>query len=846
MWSDLKYAFRQLANSAGFSAIAIFTVALGIGVNVTMFGFVRGMVLRPLVRDHNDHLAIVYTGSRSANRDFRFFSYPEFEAIRATRSAFAQTAAVGYSTCILGRPGDLRRGVVGVASDGYFELLHSRPAQGRYFSAAEQRPGAGIPVVVIGAGLWQRWGHPDNLIGSEVSVNGHPCQVIGILPPVGASLAIVGPEAWLPFGMAAQLLGDGTPSDNPLAASNHPFSIFVRLGPGLDLATVPARLGGLARQLNAAPLGDPGAPRDLLVGVPPRFSFHNEGPEDESYLVPFALVAATLALTVLLVASLNLANMLLARGLARRKEIAIRLALGATRGKIVRQLMAESLILAAAGGAVGFFLSRLTGLYFQRLGAQDFAATRFDFTSPQAPDIGDAVMIAVLAVGSALVFGLAPALRATRVDLVDDLKRQPGQPAEGGRWNRFFSSRHCRMMGQIALSFMLLFSAGLFVRGARNAIDRSPGFAQSGQWVLNFDYADPQLQSTAIVRREEALLDRASAIPGVTGAAIAGAVSFDFDADNRRIYPAGSEAAALSAGGRTVVAAPWAVLTTVSRGYFSTLAIPFLQGRDFSAGESERDSGHHVAIIDDTLARALFGAQDPIGRRIALNAGDAGAPGADRQTEIIGIVRSPHEDVFESTAPHRIYMPLGPWSARNVYLHVKIENLAAAPAILDRLRRELTALEPTIPLLRTQPLGDFLDKNPNLLLVQLAGMTFGGAGVVALILAVIGVYGVKAHAVARRTREMGIRIALGARPGEIMALILKQGLQQTAVGLALGLVLAVLAGRVAAKMLYQVNPVDPATLILAALLLGGTVLLACFLPAHKATRVDPAVTLRAD
>jgi predicted permease len=846
MFSDIKFALRQLAKSPGFAAVATLTLGLGIGVNLTMFGFVRGMVLQALIRDRSQRLVSIYSAGRSANRDFRFFSYPEFEAIRGTTGVFSETAAVGYATCILGRPEELQRGIVGLVSDHYFSLIRAQPLMGRFFSPEELRPNAGVPVVVVGYGLWQRLGGLADIIGSRIQISGQPYAVIGVLPPSGANVGIVGPEAWLPLGIVRRIWGDGEAGTNPLDARTYEFNVIASFQPGVTQDNAPSRLGGLNRLLNAPPLGDPSAPRELVLGPPPRFTFHNEGPQNESFLVPFAVIATALALTVLLVASLNLANMLLARGLARRKEIAIRLSLGATRFRIIRQLMAESLVLASLGGAFGFLLSRASGVYLKRLAAEDFAASRFDVGVRQSGDIGDLAVIAFLVVGSAMVFGLAPALRSTRVDLVEDLKSMPGQPAEGGRWNRFFSPRHCRMMGQIALSFMLLFCAGLFVRGARNAIDRDPGFSRLGEWVVNLDYIDPKLHSGVIARREQALVDHAAVIPGVSGAAVAGAVPFDFDSDNRQIFAAGSAAAALNSKGALAEPAPWSVLTTVSRGYFSTVGVPLLKGRDFSEAESRHDSGHHVAIIDESLARALFGTQEAIGRRVALSAGEATGPSADRQMEVVGIVRSAHEDVFETAAPHRIYVPLGPWTARNIYLHVKIANPENASVILEQLRKELIALDPDTPVLRTRLLGDFLDKNPNLLLVRLAGITFGGAGIVALFLAVIGVYGVKAHAVARRTREIGIRIALGARPSEVMALILRQGLQQTAVGLAIGLLLAFVAGHVAAKMLYQVSPFDPPTLAAAALLLGGTVLLACFLPARRATRVDPAVTLRSE
>ncbi len=847
MFSDLKYALRQLAKSPGFTTVAVLSLALGIGVNATMFFFVRSMVLQPLIRDRQQRLVALYTAGLGANRDFRFFSYPEFSALRDSHEVFSDVAAVGFSTKIVGRPGSLKRVLVGVVSENYFSLLHVRPLRGRFFSPEESRPTADVPVAIATYALWERLGRADDLVGRQIQINNQPYTVIGIAPAGGGNTSTVGPDVWLPLGMARQIWGDRNAQPDFLGARTYLLSLFGSFQPGVTFSTAASRLPVIDHRLNAPPAGDPSAPRELVLTPPPRFSLHDSQPSDENFIIPFAIIATALAATVLLVASLNLANMLLARGIARQKEIAIRLSLGATRWRIVRQLLTESVLLAMAGGVMGMLLSHGGGIYLQRMSIADFSAGRLDFGAPlPTTDLTYLGVIATMCLASAVVFGLGPALRLTRIDLVEDLKRQPGQPAEGGRWNRFFSPRHCRMMAQISLSFMLLFSAGRFVRGSREAANMNPGFEKTGGLVVNLDYVDPNLSDNAIARRQQAALNRVESLPGVASAALASAVPFNFDTDMRRIFVAGADTSALDPADQTTHTAPLGVFTSVSRGYFKTLGIPLLTGRDFTEAESTQYGGHQVAIIDETLAHALFGDKQPLGQHIATNAKNADGKHPDREIEIIGIIRSPREGVFEPAAPRRFYRPLGQYPSSNIYVHAKAADPATASALLDRLRLEIRTLDPDTPVLFAQPLGDFIDKNINLLVIRLAGIVFGASGVIALLLAVIGVYGVKAHAVVRRTREIGIRIALGAKPSDVLSLIVKQGILQTLVGLAAGMILALLAGRLLARMLYHVSSLDPVVLAGAAAILACTVLFACYLPARRATKVDPAVTLRAE
>jgi len=846
MLSDLRYALRQLVKSPGFTTMAVLSLALGLGVNATMFSFVRSMVLQPLIRNRRERLVSLYTAGRGANRDFRFFSYPEFQAIRASRNVFSDVAAIGFSTCVVGRSGNLKHTLVGLVSENYFAILHVQPIEGRFFSTDEARAGAEDPVAVATYALWQRLGHPEHFIGSQIQINSRPYTVIGITPPGGDGLSSVGPDVWLPIGMARLIWGDSNTTVDFLNARTYRFSLIGCFQAGVSFENAHDRLATIDRRLNAPPIGIINDPRELVLAPPPRLSLHASKPQNEGFLVPFALIAMVLAATVLIVASLNLANLLLARGVSRKKEIAIRLALGASRWRIVRQLLSESVLLALAGGLIGMLLSYASQVYLHRLIATDFAAAQFDLDVHHTTDIGDIAAIIVLCFASAIMFGLGPALRISRVNLVDDLKRQPEQPSEGGRWNRFFSPRHRLMMMQIALSLMLLFSAGLFVRSSRKAINFDPGFEKTGELVVNIDYVDPNLTSVAIARREQATLDCAVDLPGIASAALASAVPFNFDNDFRRVFSAEADTAALNADDKTIHAAPSAAFTAVSLGYFKTLEIPLIKGRDFTEAESTIAGGHKVAIIDERLAQALFGGKNPIGQHITTNAADANSNRPDRGIEIVGIVRSPHETAFEAAAPYRIYCPLGQRPSSNIYLQIRVSDPSTMPEVLNRLRRELASLDSDNPVLLAQPLADFIDKNVDLLMVHIAGMVFGVSGAIALLLAVIGVYGVKAHAVVRRTREIGIRIALGAEPADIFALIIKQGILQTLVGVSVGIVLAVIMGRLLAKMLYHVNPLDPVALAVAAIILMCTVIFACYMPARRATKVDPAVTLRVE
>lgn len=837
---DLRYALRQLGKNGAFTFVVVLTLGLAIGVNSATFSIVRDLVLRPLLRDAETGVVSLYTsreGSSARDREFRRFSFREYAELRAAPGALADVAALAFASGAIGRDDHVQPALFCLVSENYFSVLGAQPLAGRFFTADETRPDAAQPVVVVNHAYWQRRGSPADFVGSALRINGRDYTVIGIAPPgFGGLHAAIAPAAWLPLG-AAPLVRSGLWGSGAQNLSDpHAFRLLLlgRLRPEMSLAATNAQLPALAARLSALAGATGADARRLLAAVPSRFDLSNDRPSDESYLPRFALLTGAMAASVLLVACLNLANLFLARGLARRREIAIRLALGASRGRVVRQLVVEALLLALAGGAVGLALNAWVGALLQQFQADIFNAASFTFIAHSPVDGSSIATVFALCLVAMLVFSVVPALRATKLDLVADLKLGRSMPAAGARaWTRFFAGSHCLVMAQIALAFMLLFGAGLFARGAWNTMRTDVGFQPRGRVVAGLDYGLSDTPPAEIPRRQSAVLARARALPGATHAALGSMVPYQFEGNHRQVFaaePAGS------ADGR------WALSTSVSDDYFRTLDISLLRGREFTAEEATENRGPRVAVIDETLARTLWTDGDALGRRIAFR---ADAP-ADRTVEIVGIVRSPRADPFAEKPPMRIYLPLGQAASGNIYLHVAFAPSVAPDLMVGAVRRELQALDPRNPVTSIRLLRDVVEKHINAAALNLAALAFGAFGALSLLLAIVGVYAVKAHAVSRRTHEIGVRLALGARPGEVVALILKQGAAQTLVGIAVGLGLALPVGALLSKMLYRVDAFDRVALATAAVVVGLSAVAACFLPARRAARVDPMTALRAE
>ncbi len=847
---DFRHAFRLFAKSPGFTATAVLTLALALGANSAVFSLVNAALLRPALPTQPGEAVGVFTAREGAERDYRFFSLAEYEALREADAVFTGLAAIvraraGVSAT---REDGLDRSLVHLTTANYFSLLGTTPAQGRFYDAAESRPNAHVPVAVASHALWQRLGGRPDFIGSTLWVNGQACTVIGIARPdfTGGSV-LVGPELWLPLGMFSQI-GSAfgrTGGDADLTRpGNHALLLVGRLQPGLTVAAAQLRLPALAQRLTALQTEEAAGARELQLEPLSRLGLRSQ-PGGGGEIVYLAAPLLFMAGCVLLIACLNLANMLLARGAGRAREFAVRLALGASRWRIVRQLLVEGLVLAFAGGAVGLLFSHWAN---QALLASLSSALRGAINASLAlqPRLDATVFgfTLLVCVGATLLFGLAPALRASRLDVVSDLKAV-GSRSAGRGWNRFFAGRHLLVMAQVALSLVLLFSAGLFLRGALAAGTIPLGFEANDSIVTEMDFSLRNATPAEARRRLAAALERVSALPGVTHAAVSTQAPMNNTETTRRVSPAGAPEP-VAHGGDPALAGTAALFTGVTAGYFSTIGVPLLRGRDFTELEWRDTRAPSVAIVDASLARKLFPDGDALGERIRYTGGPAGDGPAD--VEIVGIVGEHRHEILQVEPTYRIFVPLVHGYTGNVYLHTQVagpspRKIAEAVAVL---RAELRRLDPDLPVLRHEPLVDFVDRDASLWSARLGAVVFGLFGAIALLLSVMGVYSVKAYAVACRTREIGIRMALGARPADVLALVMRQGAQQIAVACGAGLLLALLVGRALTSLLFHIGPTDPLALAGAVVILGGAALLACYFPARRATKVSPLTALRTE
>jgi putative ABC transport system permease protein len=849
MMHDFRFAFRQLAKTPGFTIIAVLTLAIAIGVNSAVFALINGVVLRPMVRVRPAEVVNVFSTRQNANHDYRQFSHAEYEALRASTDVLADAAAVNFALAGIGRDEGMRRSFAFLTSENFFSLMGVEPALGRFYNADECRPNANIPVVVVSHGFWKRMGGRPDFVGSILYVNGLAFTVIGISPEGFSGIsALIAPDIWLPLGVYSQMssaFSDSTDLQDLAQPKNYTLNVVARLQTGLTIDSAKPRLPVLAQRLTALqPADASGGARELQIQTPSRFSISTT-PSDDGPVTLIGALLMGMAAAVLLIASLNLANMLLARGTTRVKEIALRLALGASRWRIIRQLLCEGFLLAMAGGTIGLLLSLWSnGLLLHSLGSL-FTSMNFTIVVNMRPDAAVLVVTFLFCLFATMLFSLGPALKASNADLVNDLKQQAGEPAHVGRFNRFFAPRHLLVMAQIALSLMLLFSAGLFFRGALAASGVTLGFEPAGGIVTEMDFTLGKTDQVQAKRLIFAAIDRVRALPGVRAVGLGTMVPYGNFTNARRVMPA-NQAPATSADPNAPDPGAGGLYTAVTPGYFDAIGVHLLRGRDFTITEAESKEAPRVAIIDEKMATKLFPNGDAIGQRIRYT--QAPADGSPAEMEVVGIVNWHRHEVQNDGPQRRIFVPFAQGYNGAVYLHVRLSatDRAAVAAMIPTVRQALRSVDPDLPILKMTLFTDLLERNVGLWIVRLGAVLFGVFGGIALLLAVVGVYGVKSYAVARRTREIGIRMALGAHPRDVFSLIMKQGALQTGFALGIGLLLALAAGRLLTQILYEVSPADPAALFASSTMLSAAALLACYLPARRATRVNPMTALRTE
>ncbi|HJR68805.1 MAG TPA: ABC transporter permease [Gammaproteobacteria bacterium] len=802
--NDLRYAARRLSDSPGFTAAAVATIAIGVGINTAIFSVLNGFALRELPAPDADELVSVYQTLEGAGRrggGSGYFSVAEYEAYRD--GAETLSGLVAYSRSMTATlAGESPQEISGaLVSCNYFDVLRQPPALGGGFGPDDCASSGAAPTVVLGHGLWtSAFGADPAIVGSEVVLNRHSFTVVGV-----AAEGMRGVD----FEAASYF---ATFASQPLLADSYLFgatearwlTLVGRRAPSATLEQVRAELRVIAARIDQEQ-----PPRKTTLIVERAQVLSRPGARDDVFTVAGVVMAAFGM--VLLIACANVANLLLARATRRSGEIAVRLSLGASRARIVQQLLAEAVLLAAAGGALGstFALWSSQGLVtFAQSGLPGTSLMMID-TAPDGRVLAYAFLV-TLATG--LLFGLLPALRASKRDLHTAMKGAStvGQRSEGRLQGALIGA-------QVALSMVLMIAAALLLRGLYEAQTVEPGFRYQGVAVASFDLTRGGYDEARAAVFQRQLVERVGALPGVDAVAQAQWAPLTGNFEILAALP--GEAQPFPLG-----------FNNVSADYFSLLEIPIVRGRAFTAGDETDEST--AAIVTETAARRLWPDRDPIGQKLTI-----GMAPSQVEVDVVGVARDAQVTEIGDLAPSYVYLPAAPRTQRVLTLLVRSGDFAAAAAAV---RAVIAELDPGL-VVHVAPLEANLEATRSLARVVSALATSLGA--VALVLAAVGIYGVVAYSVGRRVREIGVRIALGAATRDVVALVLKQQMRPVAIGAAIGLAAALAVSRILSSVLFGVSPTDGVALLAAVLVVVGVGLAAGILPARRASRVDPNVVL---
>lgn len=843
LWQDIRYSVRGLWNKPGFTIAAVTVLGLGIGANTAVFSLVNAFLLRPVQITRPQEMAGLFSRDVKHPDNYRAFSYPNYIDIRDNNPAFSSLAA--HTMAMIGvKDGDqTRRMFAGVVSSNFFSTLGASMALGRTFTAEEEKPDANAAVTVLSYQLWRKLGQDPGILGRQIRVNGRMFSVIGVTPKgFTGTVSVVSCSLYVPLGAYQLVANDFDGQTKSLSLrDNNVLIVLGRLKPGITMPAAESQLAVVATRMAAA---DPiNKDQTLIVRGLSRMSIATSPVDDGGALRIPATLLLSLSAIVLLIASLNLANMMLAKGASRRKEIAVRIAIGGARGRIVQQLVTEGFVLAILGGIAGIAIaSWSTSLLVESLGS----IAPIDLIYDPAPDWRVIAATLGFCLLATVVFGLFPAWKLSRPDVWFDLKEASGEDVAGGT-RSLFSRRNLLVMGQLSLSLVMLTAAGLFVYSAQRAANIQPGFSLDRHIVAEID---PSLGGYDEARGRQlatAVQDRLRQIPGVESVGQAASIPFGMVSLGKSIKPSeGSAKDQPAVSGR---------FNIVNDTYFQALGVPVLRGRAFMPAELQPANTHLVAIVDQLAASKLWPNGDAIGRHVRLDEGGSGgsigisvdgAVAKPQDLEIVGVVGNVQEGILGTSLQPHVYIPLGQQYQSDRHLHIRTAALTpdAENRLLDTIRREIRAVDERLPLLALKPMRGHLESGVDIWVVRTGSQILTIFGSVALFLAVVGLYAVNAYTVSLRTREIGIRMALGADPGQTLAMILRDGLRVIAVGIGAGIVLAIGAGQVLGGILYGVRGFEPAVLIGAPLALGLVALLACYLPARRASRVDPMVALR--
>jgi macrolide transport system ATP-binding/permease protein len=817
MIADLRFAIRMLIKYPAFSIVAFLALVLGIGANTTVFGIINALLLRPLPVGHSEEVVKVFTidnhipGNQST-------SYLNFQDYARQNTAFSSMAAYTFAGMGMTRGTDTLNVVALLVTGNYFDLLQVKPALGRTFLPEEDSTPNGHPVVVLGYNFWRKLGGDPTIVGSQVTLNGHSFTVIGVAPAAFTGVDTgFSPDLWVPVSMHQWVRPGGDFWFEQRRALL--MNVMARLKPGVTMSEAQAQMRTIAKQLEQA-YPDVNKERSIaLMSLEAAKSQALGGFNNEDLARNVSLLLLVAAASILLIACANVANLLLARSTARQREMAVRLALGAGRGRIVRQLLTESILLGLIGGAGGVLVAYCLGDVLIAL----LPPAAFPITLDPQPDWRVLMLSFVVAVLSGVIFGLAPALQMARWNLTQGLRERVS--TAGGAVTRF-NLRSLLVVAQIAVSLLLLIASGLFLKSFYKAQAIDPGFRTENLDIVTINPVLAGYDSDRALLVVRAIVDQIRHDPRVAGADV-----------NNWVPLVGGEARTIVIDGRDPNDEHnrrFANYSPITPGYFQTMGIQLLRGRNFTEQDAEKNAAL-VAIIDETMAKQFWPNEDALGRRFRFMINK-------EPIEVIGIARNSKANTLGEIPTPMVYWPLKELTDTGITLFV---HTTGAPGImLTEIRGIVRSVDVHIPITYEKTVRQHMAVA--LWPSWMGAMLLGSLGLLAFILASMGVYGVMAYSVSQRTRELGIRMALGAQTSQVIQLVLRQGMFLAVIGLAVGLFAAFGSTRLAGSLLYGVNPSDPVIFVGVTSLLALAALAACYFPARRALKINPVTALRID
>jgi putative ABC transport system permease protein len=809
-WRDLRYALRTLRKSPGFAAVAVLTLTLGIGATASIFSVVDAVLLRRLPYHNANRLVSLYEDRTSTGFHRRQFTPANFADCKAETAIFEDVAAIDADRFynLTGNGGTPQRLSAEGVTHNLFSILGVQPIVGRLFLPDEDTAGS-EHVVLLSHRLWlTRFGGDRNVLGQAILLNGEKYSVVGVMPP-WFSFPNKDADLWVPTAFTPQQLAD---------RGAHFLTVVGALQPGVSVSQANAELRVLSQNLRQQHI-------DIMRFVD-RF---DAVPLQKVYTedVRGGLIVLLVAVAfILLIACSNVANLLLSRATARQREIALRSALGAGRGRIVRQLLTESVVLATAGGVLGLLLTKANFTFLKTLIPEDLSRTislTLNFSV-----LGFAIFVSF---ASTFLFGLTPALRISKTDLTDSLK----EGGRGGTSPRSKSLSNLLVIGEIALSVVLLVASGLLLKSFANLREANPGFRSDEVLTAQIDVPDSKYRD--FIRRTnffQAVLQRVTALPRVTGAGFTSVLPFSWKSGMGGFLGM----AGFQPEGVAQLDLQYAALDrVVTPGYFETMRIQLLRGRFFD--DHDGLDGPSVAIVNDAMARKFWPNEEALGKRFRLNL----VGGTFRLFQIVGIVADVKEMGLDEPPKEEMYFPY--WQAQGNYMvpsTLVVQTKGDPISIASAVREAVWSVDPEQPVSQISTMNDVLDREVAQRRVQ--AILLGALAALALTLACVGIYGVMAYLVTQQNHEIGIRVALGADSRNILGLVLGRGAKWTATGVGIGIAGALFVTRLMRSLLFGVSPFDPLTFAAVAFVLAFVAMAACYIPARRATRIDPMVALR--